>query len=258
MIANIEQPGGNGPPPAKRGRGRPPGTKNQSKGRLQSRPSALESLQRATNGISMANYPAIIAGFMSKGIPEAEILPRENVFTFHAWKAKRRHVRKGEHGVRVITVITTGGEESVDPDTGDVRISGARSRPWSTVVFHVSQTEGNGTEGANGTNAETTEPTPTPPPTPPASTEAEIEADRIRALCKGLTSGGRGFILPEVKKPQMNTDEHRLPAPVTEGPVSPSEPATLQPATCNPPSPAAGKPPLQPARPAWQTMWKKK
>lgn len=60
-----------------------------------------EALSRAINGESLLNYPAILDGFAAKGITDVE--PRINVFTYHAWRAKGRQVRKGEHGVRVIT-----------------------------------------------------------------------------------------------------------------------------------------------------------
>jgi hypothetical protein len=98
-----------------------------------------EALRRATDGQSLANYPAIILGFTAKGIPEADILPRINVLTFEAWKAVGRHVRKGEHGVRIVTVITT---EKKD-DQGNV--TEAQRRPWHTTVFHISQTDPEGT-----------------------------------------------------------------------------------------------------------------
>ncbi len=96
-----------------------------------------EALTRAVSGQTMSNYPAIFHGFIAKGIPEPEIRPRENVFTFEAWKALGRYVRKGEHGVKVVTFIETKGEE-VDHDTGEAKII---RRPWSTTVFHISQTE---------------------------------------------------------------------------------------------------------------------
>jgi hypothetical protein len=96
-----------------------------------------ESLMRAVSGQTMSNYPAIFQGFIAKGIPESEIRPRENVFTFEAWKALGRYVRKGEHGVKVVTFIETKSKE-VDQDTGEPKLI---RRPWSTTVFHVSQTE---------------------------------------------------------------------------------------------------------------------
>jgi len=97
----------------------------------------LEALTRAVSGQTMSNYPAIFQGFIAKGIPESEIHPRENVFTSEAWKALGRYVRKGEHGVKVVTFIETKGKE-VDQDTGEPKFI---RRPWSTTVFHVSQTE---------------------------------------------------------------------------------------------------------------------
>jgi hypothetical protein len=99
--------------------------------------STQEALTRAVSGQSFSNFPAIFQGFAAKGIPESEIKPRENVFTFDAWKALGRYVRKGEHGVKVVTFIETLSKET-DPDTGEPKII---RRPWTTTVFHVSQTE---------------------------------------------------------------------------------------------------------------------
>jgi hypothetical protein len=65
-----------------------------------------EALTRAVTGQTWSNYPAIFDGFIQKGIPESEIRPRENVFTYEAWRALGRQVRRGEHGVKVITYIT--------------------------------------------------------------------------------------------------------------------------------------------------------
>lgn len=96
-----------------------------------------EALTRAVTGQTMSNYPAIFQGFIEKGIPESDIRPRENVFTFEAWKALGRYVRKGEHGVKVVTFIETKSKE-VDQDTGEAKVI---RRPWTTTVFHISQTE---------------------------------------------------------------------------------------------------------------------
>jgi N-terminal domain of anti-restriction factor ArdC len=96
-----------------------------------------EALSRAVSGQSFTNFPAIFQGFTAKGIPESEIKPRENVFTFDAWKALGRYVRKGEHGVKVVTFIDCKSKE-LDADTGERKII---RRPWTTTVFHVSQTE---------------------------------------------------------------------------------------------------------------------
>ena len=88
-----------------------------------------EALFRAINGESLLNYPAILEGFEAKGISYVE--PRVNVFTYHAWRAKSRQVRKGEHGVRVVTWIT-----GTDKKTGK-----EKTYPKRTTVFHVSQTD---------------------------------------------------------------------------------------------------------------------
>lgn len=95
-----------------------------------------EALDRAVSGQSLSNYPAIFAGFMAMGIPESEIKPRENVFSFHAWKALGRHVRKGQHGIKIATVRTV---TKRDRETGEDETF---SLPWTVTVFHISQTEG--------------------------------------------------------------------------------------------------------------------
>ena len=96
-----------------------------------------EALTRAVSGESFSNFPAIFAGFVAKGIPESEIKPRENVFTYRAWKALGRQVRQGEHGVKVATFIDCQGKET-DRDTGEWKVY---RRPWTTTVFHISQTD---------------------------------------------------------------------------------------------------------------------
>lgn len=94
------------------------------------------ALSNARNGQSVRNYRAIFEGFHAMGIPEAEIRPRVNVLTFHAWKALGRSVRKGEHGVRVATWVpmTKKNDEGVAEPIG--------RKPRMTVVFHVTQTDG--------------------------------------------------------------------------------------------------------------------
>lgn len=98
---------------------------------------SVESLKRAVSGQSFTNFPAIFTGFAAKGIPETEIKPRENVFTYEAWRALGRQVRRGEHGVKVVTFIESKSKE-VDPDTGDRKLV---RRPWTSTVFHISQTD---------------------------------------------------------------------------------------------------------------------
>ena len=99
---------------------------------------ASEALSRAQSGQSLGNYPAIFEGFMAKGIPETEILPCENVFTFHAWKAKGRTVKRGEHGVKVVTYVPM--SKTTKDDDGQDQTEEFR-RPRAATVFHVSQTK---------------------------------------------------------------------------------------------------------------------
>lgn len=98
---------------------------------------AQEALDRATNGRPNSNYGTIYRGFLDRGIPERDIIPRVNVLTFHAWKAKSRHVKKGEKGVRIVTYIPL--PEKEDKKTGKMVAGG--SRPKAATVFHISQTE---------------------------------------------------------------------------------------------------------------------
>src|SRR5499426_2700888 len=78
-----------------------------------------EALSRAASGQSLTNLPAIFHGFMAKGIPEADIRPRENVFTYHAWRALGRQVRRGEHGVKVCTFVACEGKRDESEPAGD-------------------------------------------------------------------------------------------------------------------------------------------
>jgi hypothetical protein len=99
-----------------------------------------EALSRAINPVGPAtNFPAIIHGFIAKGIPESEIRPRENVLTYNAWRALGRQVRRGEHGVRVLTFLP--GREREEVTTGERKVARRASRPWTATVFHVSQTD---------------------------------------------------------------------------------------------------------------------
>ncbi len=95
-----------------------------------------EALYRARHHASMANYPAIFEGFMARGFSEDDIRPRENILTYHAWRAVGRQVRKGEKGVQVVTWIT----RTKKADTGDDNGESYR-RPKRATVFHVSQTD---------------------------------------------------------------------------------------------------------------------
>lgn len=103
---------------------------------LQREQSAQDALDRAQNGQSMMNYGPILEGFAAMGIPMDEISPRENVFTFWAWKAKGRSVKKGEHGVKCVTWIAPEHEN----DDGELVRTGKKFCR-SVTVFHISQTQ---------------------------------------------------------------------------------------------------------------------
>jgi hypothetical protein len=98
-----------------------------------------EALSRALTGQSWSDFPAIIQGFKARGIPENQILPRENVFTYHAWRALGRQVCKGEHGVKVITFIQRD-KKTEDTETDEIRLH-TYSVPRTVSVFHISQTD---------------------------------------------------------------------------------------------------------------------
>ena len=103
-----------------------------------------EALGRAVGGQSFSNWPAIIRGFLAKGIPEGDIKPRENVFTYHAWRALGRQVRRGEHGVKVTTFVAIDHDspQATDRKDGDANPAQRQGRrPWMATVFHVSQTD---------------------------------------------------------------------------------------------------------------------
>jgi hypothetical protein len=104
-----------------------------------------EALSRAIGGQALTNWPAIFAGFTAKGIPESDIRPRENIFTYYAWRALGRQVRRGEHGVKVVTFVPMGdrtdGQDGTDTERERPATRRGYSRPWSATVFHVSQTD---------------------------------------------------------------------------------------------------------------------
>jgi hypothetical protein len=92
-----------------------------------------DALARARSSASTMNYGGIFAGFGAMGI--TDVRPRENVFTYTAWQALGRQVKKGAHGVPCITWVPMTKKD----DAGEAQPIG-RS-PRSTTVFHVSQTE---------------------------------------------------------------------------------------------------------------------
>lgn len=93
-----------------------------------------QALTNATTQNSIANYGTIIAGFIERGIAAEDIKPRENVFTFNAWRALGRTVRKGEKGVKCVTFVKG---DKVDAEGNAESYKFSRS----VAVFHISQTE---------------------------------------------------------------------------------------------------------------------
>ena len=82
-----------------------------------------DTVSKAQRGMSIHNDTIVIAAFAERGI---EATPRVDVFTFNAWLAKGRVVKKGQKGVKIVTFFEK-------PDGSKV------SR--SVTVFHVSQTD---------------------------------------------------------------------------------------------------------------------
>jgi len=89
-----------------------------------------EALDRAKNGESLYNYETIYEGFEEKGISPDDVKPRENVFTYNAWLRLGRGVKKGEHGVKVVTWVPR------EDEKGQKHMV-----PRTATVFHVTQTE---------------------------------------------------------------------------------------------------------------------
>jgi len=98
-----------------------------------------EALASARGNFSMSNFVPVISEFAARGIPVDEILPKENVFTYRAWRALGRQVRKGEKGVS-IGVWRPISKETVDEATGEKKRTG-RTLCVGATVFHISQTD---------------------------------------------------------------------------------------------------------------------
>lgn len=118
----------------------------------------LASLERAQTNVCPRNDAIVLDHFKARGVPLAEINPRENVLTFNAWKALGRSVRKGERGCPLMTWIPTEGKrgerssESERPESQPASLGagapgprrGGNLRPKRTTVFHISQTHPTG------------------------------------------------------------------------------------------------------------------
>ena len=101
---------------------------------------AAQALKNATENNSVANYQAIFDGFADKGIPCEEIEPRVNVLTYNAWLAVGRQVRRGETGVRVVTMVRAKSKAGEASEGGEGEGASFKfARPVS--VLHISQTD---------------------------------------------------------------------------------------------------------------------
>ncbi|MEQ8849849.1 ArdC-like ssDNA-binding domain-containing protein [Botrimarina sp.] len=132
-------------------------------------PKVAEALRRAKEDKSHANYNAIINGFAERGVPEGEIKPRENVFTYNAWKALGRQVRRGEHGVKIFVVE----KELRDRKTGKREKKKFTKR---STVFHVTQTDPIGDPQERPPGAPSPIPSPATPMDLPSPSKAEAPA----------------------------------------------------------------------------------
>jgi len=92
------------------------------------------TLAKAQTSTSRANAGLIIEGFLAHGIALDQIAPGENTFTYNAWLAQGRQVRRGSKGVKVITYATPQpSEEDGEAPRGKMLAS--------ATVFHISQTD---------------------------------------------------------------------------------------------------------------------
>lgn len=129
-----------------------------------------EALERARSNPSWANFGEVISQFAARGIPADQISPKDNVFTYPAWRALGRNVRRGEKSVKITTYIPIEDKEQpIDPQTGKPR---SRMRPVTSCVFHISQTEPIGTEPATSP-----QPAPEPRTAPQTPNAAPVEDD---------------------------------------------------------------------------------
>ena len=119
-----------------------------------------------------------------------EVRPRENVLTFNAWKALGRVMKKGQHGVKIVTVISC---TKKDRESGEQVLV---KKVKTTTVFHVSQTEDIDGE-------------PTPEQEPSALQEASAAPEAAQATAETPA----GEMRPEAAEPRpMNVYEVRQEA----------------------------------------------
>ena len=88
-----------------------------------------------TGHAKQKNDDIVLEGFKGMGIPEEEIIPRENTYTYKTWKTLGRQVKFGESGVPIL--IVTGTKMVKDEKTGKEK---KVTKVYNVSVFHISQT----------------------------------------------------------------------------------------------------------------------
>jgi len=103
---------------------------------------AQDALARARSNPSIANYATVIEAFADRGINPCDIDPKTNVFTFNAWRALGRTVRRGEKSVKITTFVPCNrpGEPAAPTEPGATPAPRSM-RPVTACVFHISQTD---------------------------------------------------------------------------------------------------------------------
>lgn len=103
-----------------------------------------QALANALADKSAANYETIIEGFMDKGLEPDDIIPRVNVFTYNAWQELGRQVRKGEKGVKIVSMVPVRARVDGDAQEAAPQVDEdgkPRMRSVAATVFHISQTD---------------------------------------------------------------------------------------------------------------------
>ena len=81
---------------------------------------------RTFGGYSSGNALVLARAAKSRG---CQCRPYEDWFTYKRWAAQGYQVKRGEHGVKIMTFISSQVE---DTETHEVKV---RSRPWTAAVF---------------------------------------------------------------------------------------------------------------------------
>ena len=96
------------------------------------RPAMSPSDAKSFKTFSVNNAAEITSALALRG---CSCQPYKDVFTFNRWKALGRHVKKGEHGIRLSVMTET---EQEDRETGEVKTRKVMHRAY---VFCACQVE---------------------------------------------------------------------------------------------------------------------